>query len=154
MRSECPLSMRSLAQLLDSGLQVLFPERRLPIQSISLGRLMDYPEWSLELADMAAKSPAWNAKRGRPTKSGESDNQRVRWLLNDSANLQLLKPLFAHYGLTACIADVEKVLVFKAKDLFTHKTALPRGLASEARLPFDAQIWLHVQSEGTDCSVD
>lgn len=151
VRSDCPLSLASLTQLLDTGLHGLFPDHSLPIHGIYLGRLMDYPEWSQDLAKAAAKSPAWNSKRGRPQKPGESDNRRVRLLLNGLAYPQPLKPLFTPYGLTACIADVEKVLVFKAKDIFPNKAALPKGISPEARLPLDAQIWLDLHAEGTDC---
>lgn len=113
---------------------------------------MDYPEWSQNLAKTAAKSPTWNSKRGRPAKAGESDNRRVRLLLNGSVYPQMLNPLFAQYGVTACIADVEKVLVFKAKDIFLDKTAIPNGISAEARLPVDAQIWLNLQPLSTHCT--
>lgn len=135
-----------------SGFRGLFTDNSLPIRGIYLGRLMDYPEWSQDLAEVSAKSPTWNTKRGRPAKAGESDNQRVRLLLNGPVYPQMLKPLFAQYGLTACIADVEKVLVFKAKDIFLDKTAQPNGISAEARLPVDAQIWLSLQPLSTDCA--
>lgn len=152
VRSECPLSLPSLSKLLDSGIHGLFTDNILPIRGIYLGRLMDYPEWSQDLAKTAAKSPTWNSKHGRPAKAGESDNQRVRLLLNGPDYPQLLKPLFAQYGMTACIADVEKVLVFKAKDIWPDKTAIPSGITSEARLPVDAQIWLNLQPLSTHCT--
>jgi hypothetical protein len=113
---------------------------------------MDYPEWSQDLAKTAAKSSTWNSKRGRPTKAGESDNRRVRLLLNGRAYPQSLKPLFAKYQVTACIGDVEKVLVFKAKDIWLDNIAIPNGISVEARLPVDAQIWLRLQPASTDCT--
>lgn len=85
VRSQCPLSLQSLSQLLESGLQKLSADQRLSIHGMYLGRLMDYPEWSHDLARVAAKSPDWNAKRGRPSKACESDNKRVRLLLNGLA---------------------------------------------------------------------
>jgi len=151
VRSECPLSLPSLSKLLDSGFQGLFTDNTFPIRGIYLGRLMDYPEWSQDLAKTAAKSPSWNSKRGRPTKAGESDNQRVRLLLNGLTYPQSLKSLFAKYQLTACIGDVEKVLVFKAKDIWPDKTAIPNGISAEARLPVDAQVWLRLQPASSDC---
>jgi hypothetical protein len=152
VRSDCPLSLNSLSQLLDAGFRSLYPGHSLPIHSIYLGRLMDYPEWSLALAKSAAQSPAWNSKRGRPSKIGENDNQRIRLLLNGPAYPQALKPIFAQYGLTACIASVEKVLVFKAKDIFQNMAELPRTISPQARLPVDAQIWLRLYSNPVDCS--
>lgn len=151
VRSDCPLSLPSLAQLLDKGLSGLFPDRKLPIHGIYLGRLMNYPEWSQDLAKVAAKSPAWNSKRGRPSQAGESDNRRVRALLNGASYPPMLKPVFAKYGLKPCIADVEKVLVFKTKDIFPNKTERPAGISTEARLPADAQIWLTLQPSASDC---
>ncbi len=128
VRSECPLSLQLLSKLLDSGFQGLFPDKALPIHGIYLGRLMDYPEWSQDVAKVAAKSPSWNSKRGRPRKAGENDNQLVRRLLNGPAYPQSLQPLFAKYQLTACIGDIEKVLVFKAKEIWFAPTAIPKGI--------------------------
>jgi hypothetical protein len=152
IRSDCPLSLTSLSQLLNAGFQSLYPKHSLPIHSIYLGRLMDYPEWSKALAKSAAQSPAWNSRRGRPSKVGENDNQRIRLLLNGPAYPQALKPVFAQYGLTACIADVEKVLVFKAKDIFQNLAELPGKVSPAARLPVDAQIWLRLYPDPVDCS--
>lgn len=151
VRSGCPLSMQSLAQLMDTGLHGLFPDHNLANRSIYLGRLMDYPEWSQSLAKAAAQSPAWNKKRGRPGNTRENDNHRVRLLLNGPAYPQALEPVFAKYGLTACIADVEKVLVFKAKEIFSYPSQMPAKLSPNAKLPVDAQIWLRLQPSSTDC---
>lgn len=152
VRSECPLSLNSLSQLLDAGFQGLFSDHSLPIHSIYLGRLMNYPEWSQALAKSAAQSPEWNSIRGRPRKVGENDNQRVRLLLNGLAYPLKLKPVFAQYGQVACVANVEKVLVFKAKDIFQNVAELPNKISPQARLPVDAQIWLKLYSQPADCS--
>jgi hypothetical protein len=151
VRSDCPLSLQSLTTLLDSGFQTLSADQRLSIHGIYFGRLMDYPEWSHVLARVAAKSLAWNAKRGRPSKAGESDNKRVRLLLNGPAYPQIVQSLFANYHLTACISDVEKVLVFKAKDIWPDKTAIPKGVSVNVKLPVDAQVWLRFEPLSTPC---
>jgi hypothetical protein len=151
VRTDCPLSLQSLAQLLREGFRGLFPDHSLPIHGIYLGRLMDYPEWSKALAKAAAKSPSWNVKRGRPKKPGENDNHVVRRLLSHSAYPEPLKSLFAEYGLTACIADVEKVLVFDAKTIFPTGDAVFKHVSPRARLPVDAQIWLTLQPSSNDC---
>ena len=152
VRSQCPLSLQSLSKLLDSGFQKLSSDQRLSIHGIYLGRLMDYPEWSHDLARVAAKSPAWNTKRGRPSKAGESDNKRVRLLLNGPAYPLHLQSLFTNYQLNACIGDVEKVLVFKANDIWPDKTAFPKGVSVNAKLPVDAQVWLNLQPLSTPCT--
>lgn len=147
VRSDCPLSLQSLDQLLKTGFHGLFPNNSLPIRTVHLGRLVNYPQWSQDLAKSAAQSPDWSSKRGRPKKAGESDNHRVRILLNGPAYPQALKSTFTQYGLTACIAGVEKVLVFEAKVIFPGLTEMPSGISAHARLPSDAQIWLHLQPE-------
>lgn len=149
-KSDCPLSLASLAQLLKSGLSGLFPDHRLPIRGIYLGRLMGYPAWSKTLATAAARSPQWNGNRGRPRNTGESDNHRVQSLLNGPAYPDELRAVFASYRLSACVADVEKVLVFKAKEIFP-KTEMSATLSPEMRLPIDAQIWLKLQPMPRDC---
>ncbi|TRX02953.1 hypothetical protein [Candidatus Methylobacter oryzae] len=151
VRSDCPLSLRSLTQLLETGFHNLFPGNSLPVSSVYLGRLMNYPQWSQDLAESAMQSQGWNAKRGRPKKTGETENHHVRMLLNGPAYPQALKRAFAQYGLSACIANVEKVLVFEAKDIFSDLAKMPDRIPSNARLPADAQVWLHLQPEGTIC---
>ncbi|CAG1021287.1 hypothetical protein MTYM_00896 [Methylococcales bacterium] len=152
VRSDCPLSLKSLAELLDTGLQGMFPAKTPDIRSIYLGRLMNYPQWSTALAQAAAKSPAWNSRKGRPMKTGENDNRRVTLLLNGPAYPQELKPVFSRYQLLPCIAEVEKVLVYKAKDIFTDDSAPSKSIPANARLPVDAQVWLRLQPISTDCS--
>lgn len=152
VKSDCPLSLQSLNQLLETGFRGLFPTNSLPIRTLYLGRLMNYPQWSQDLAKSAAHSPAWNSKRGRPKKTGENDNHRVRILLNGPAYPQALKSTFTHYGLTACVANVEKVLVFEAQVIFPGLSEMPNGISPRARLPVDAQIWLHLQPEATACN--
>jgi hypothetical protein len=151
VRTDCPLSLQSLAQILREGFRGLFPDHSLPIHGIYLGRLMDYPEWSQALAKVAAKSPSWNAKCGRPSKIGENDNHVVRVLLSHSAYPEPLKSVFAEYELNACIADVEKVLVFDAKTIFPTGDAVFKHVSPRARLPVDAQIWLILQPLSNDC---
>jgi hypothetical protein len=151
VRSDCPLSLESLTHLLREGFRGLFPDHTLPIHGIYLGRLMDYPEWSQALAKVAIKSPAWNSKRGRPSKISENDNHIIRSLLNKSAYPEPLKSVFAEYGLTGCIADVEKVLVFDAKTIFPASDVVFKYVSPRARLPVDAQIWLTLQPISNDC---
>lgn len=152
VRSDCTLSLPSLVQLLNDGLRGLFPDHTLPVYEIYLGRLMTYPDLSKALAKAAAKSPKWNTKRGRPSNAGENDNHRIGLFLNGEVYPHDLKTVFAPYGLTACIADVEKVLVFKAKDIFTSQDEMSKLISPNALLPVDAQIWLRLQPGLIDCS--
>ncbi len=152
VRSDCPLSLPSLNQLLETSFRGLFPSNSLPIRSVYLGRLMNYPQWSQDLAKSAMQSQGWNAKRGHPKKTGESENHYVRILLNGPAYPQALNSAFAQYGLSACIANVEKVLVFEAKVIWPDSAKMSNRIPAHARLPADAQIWLHLQPVGMDCS--
>jgi hypothetical protein len=149
VRSNCPLSLQSLTTLLVSGFQTVSADQRLSIHGINLGRVMDYPEWSQNLATVAAKSPTWNAKQGSPSKASDSVNRWIRLLLNGPVYPQSLQSLFTNYHLTACISDVEKVLVFKAKDIWADKMAIPKGVSVNSKLPVDAQVWLRLQSTST-----
>lgn len=148
VRTPCHLSLSSLAKLLDAGLREWFPGDILPLRGVYLGRLMDYPEWSRALAAAAAQAKSWNKKRGRPSKPGESDNRRVQLLLNGTAYPQALAPVFARYGLSACIGDVEKVLVFEAREIGGD---LAKAVSGNARLPVDAQIWLTLKPLSQHC---
>jgi hypothetical protein len=44
---------------------------------------------------------------------------------------------------------VEKVFVFKAKDIGFDKTTIPKGGSVNAKLPVDAQVWLSLQPIST-----
>jgi hypothetical protein len=151
-RTDCPVSFPSLAQLVDIGLTHAFSVDSPAIRTFYLGRVMNYPEWSQALAEAAAQSPDWNAQRGRPGKRDESDNLRIIRLLNGPAYPQVLKPVVARYGLIACIASVEKVLVFEAKDIFTPASELFKDASPSARLPADAQVWLRLLPMPAECA--
>lgn len=142
--SGCRLTLDELADVLDAGLRHWFAAGELPIRSISLGRVMDYPQWSQDLAKAAAQSRDWDGKRGRPRNPKENDNHRVRLLLNGAAFPEPLNRVFERYGYRVCIGDVEKVLVFKAKDVLSAPTV---GISPHAKLPVDGQVWLHLQSD-------
>lgn len=113
---------------------------------------MNYPNWSKALAHAAARSSNWDARLGRPSKRGENDNYQVTQLLNDQAYPQELQPVFARYGLKPCIAGVEKVLIFKAKDIFVDNAQASRHISANARLPADAQVWLTLKPIASDCA--
>ena len=151
VRTGCPVSLQSLAQLLEVGLGRLSSEGSPLPRSIYLGRVMDYPEWSKNLAEAAAQSPDWDVRRGHPRKRSENNNFRVTRLLNGPAYPQDLTPVFSRYGLIACIASVEKVLVFEAREIFPSTSKISQAIRPAARLPADAQVWLSLQPMPGDC---
>lgn len=140
--SDCVLSMVSLIRLLQEGLPVFLSADSAAISSVSLGRLMNYPQWSRALARAAGDSPAWDRHRGRPAKRQQNANRIVMELLNRSAYLNDLQAVFSRYGFTACVAGVEKVLVFRAGDIFRNDLPDSLKLAAGDLLPSDAQVWL------------
>jgi hypothetical protein len=150
-RTPCPLSPSSAAALLAQGLARMFPGQAPPVRSIFLGRLLDYPEWSERLALAAARSRQWDSRRGRPRPPGSSANATVARLLNGPAYPVELRPVFAPYGLTACLGGVEKVLALPAKAAIRREAREPAGLAESALLPADAMVWLRLQPESLPC---
>ena len=150
LRSECALSMASLTKLLQVGLSNVWPLDSTATFSISLSRLMQYPQWSRALASAAAHSPSWDANRGR-SRNANQNNQVVTDLLNASDYLKSIQPLFSPQGFKVCVAGVEKVLVFKAKDIFSANELNEMKLPANALLPVDAQIWLKLRGMGDDC---
>ncbi|MGR8932232.1 MAG: hypothetical protein ACU836_16500 [Gammaproteobacteria bacterium] len=151
VRSDCELSIRSLARLLDEGLEALFPHNHIAIHSIQLGRLMTYPDWSRTLAIEAAKSPDWDLRRGKPRNQTQHVNHWVTSMLNKSAYPKPLEAVFHRHDQIACVAVVEKVLVFEADDLIPVEQRRAKGIEAKARLPFDAQVWLTLQPTESVC---
>lgn len=145
VRTDCDLSMDSLSKLLREGLPIFFAENSPPVNAVGLGRLMNYPQWSRALARAAADSKAWDRRRGRPAKPPRHENQVVTALLNQSAYLGDLRAVFLRYSLKACVAGVEKVLVFRAEDIFRNDLPDSLKLAAGDLLPGDAQVWLTLQ---------
>lgn len=144
IRPGCPLSIASLAKLLDDALRWKPTPDVPPIRAIYLGRLMDYPEWSKQLALGAADSKRWNSRQGKPSKRADNDNAVVAALLNGPAFPELLRESLARLGIKSCIGSVEKVLVFPAREIWP---ARPAGISPQAKLPVDAQVWLYLRAD-------
>lgn len=152
VRTDCALSLSSLSLLLEQGVQGMFPENQVDIRSVHLGRLMNYPEWSRTLAQTAAKSPTWDSRRGRPQTKTQHVNHWVTQQLNGNAYPRIFKTLFNRYGLSVCVADVEKVLVFEADEILSDDVRNEMHIKPKARLPVDAQVWLSLKPLGSNCS--
>ncbi|MCQ8106068.1 hypothetical protein NP590_18305 [Methylomonas sp. SURF-2] len=151
VRSNCALSIASLLELLKAGLPVFLAADTTAIESVGLGRLIEFPQWSRALARAAAETPAWNSRRGRPSNSKQNANQIVTGLLNQSAYLGDLQAAFLPFGLKACVSTVEKVLVFRARTIFQNDLPDVAKLSPQALLPNDAQVWLTLKPLSADC---
>jgi hypothetical protein len=151
VRTTCPLSAASAARLLTEGLNRLFPDKTLPIRSVFLGRLIDYPDWSERLALAAARSDHWDGRHGKPRPKTGNVNALVARLLNGPAYPAELTAAFAPYKLTPCLGGVEKVLVLPARKAFRPDSRFSDGIPASARLPVDAQVWLKLNSGSQPC---
>lgn len=103
--------------------------------SLFLGRLVDYPWLSAQVARAAAVDPAWNARRGRPARGDV--NAYVAGVLARPAATAALRPALEDAGYRIAGVSVEKVLVLPAREI----QALG-GEALSGLLPFDAMTWL------------
>ncbi len=137
-------STRALSELLAHA----FPQGALPNASMSIGvgRIIEHPWLSEQLAIAALRSSRWNADTGKP-QSG-NDNLAVMQLIDDRKLLGAWVPIFGRYGATIRNASVEKVLVGRVGETGELEAiAKDRSLLGK-KLPFDAILWLRL--EGTN----
>lgn len=126
-----------------------------PLHGISLGRVANLPWLSAALATAALQHPRWNARRGR-VRHGDI-NAFVAALLSDPAMRERLQAPFSDTGWRVTGVSVEKVLVLPAREVFpeTEGSNASAGGANTggtstggnrgAKVPFDAQLWLHLE---------
>ncbi len=143
-RSDCPLAVAETRTALTTLLGQLFPDRRWPagVQSMSLGRIDGFPWLSARLAVAAARDAGWDVRRGRPREG--SDNAFVMRVLDRERLLGDVASVLAGWGVAVRSSSVEKVLVAPAGTLGIAGALREAGIEAEARVPFDAQLWLRV----------
>lgn len=127
-------ALRSLLQAHAAELAASDP----PPTGLSLGRLAEYPWLSRRLAEAALADPAWNTASGRPRR--DYDNHYVATRLSRPEFLAEVNEALAEAGYRVTGASVEKVLVTRFGDQFPDA-----GDHRRARIPFDAQVWLHLE---------
>jgi hypothetical protein len=134
-------STRALTELLAQA----FPRGSIPAErtSIDLGRIVEHPWLSQQLAEAAMRSSRWDAARGRPT-SG-NDNLAVMLLIDDGKLLAAWVPIFGRYGVKIRNASVEKVLVGRVGETAELAPLAADPSALGKKLPFDAILWLHLE---------
>lgn len=138
LRSDGPLGVDALGTALPSLLATLFPGGTLPdeVRSLSAGRIETMPWLSERLALAASRDPAWTGPQGG------RENAVVGALLRRDDLVGELATPFARYGLGLASVSVEKVLVSRADALPFANRLRAAGIAADARVPFDAQLWL------------
>ena len=134
-------STRALTELLAQA----FPQGAMPPErtSIDLGRIVEHPWLSQQLAEAALRSSRWNAARGAPI-SG-NDNLAVMQLIDDDKLLAAWVPIFGRYGVRIRNASVEKVLVGRVGETEELAPLAKNPSALGKKLPFDAILWLRFE---------
>lgn len=142
LRVGCPLALADLLQGIDRLLAISGPDLPAPA-SILLGRIAEYPWLAERLARAALADPGWDAGPGRPRAAGV--NAYVADLVERRRLVSELADRFAAEGLALRVAGVEKVRVGAAGRVAELRALADDGVDPDARLPFDAQLWLRVE---------
>lgn len=145
LRLPHPVDLETSTPALDALLGQAFALGEPPDGRVSLdvGRIVEHPWLSQQLAEAALRSPRWNAARGKPR--DEHENAAVARLIDEQHLLAPWAAMFARHGLRVRNTSVEKVLtgsVGKTREL-APLAALP-GVTGK-RLPFDAILWLQLE---------
>lgn len=146
LRWDGALGRDELRTALTELLASLFPDGVLPVdvRSISVSRVEFLPWLSERLALAAARDPDWNATTGKARRGHE--NAVVAALLERDGLVRETSEPFARYGRAVRSVSVEKVLVQRADALPFAERLRAAGVKDAARLPFDAQLWLTLES--------
>jgi hypothetical protein len=126
----------ALAETLDGLLRAARSDRALPF-NLFLGRIVELPWLSRELALAARGSQGWDMRAGRP-RAGDPD----RFVAGLLANSAALRDLFPSYTITS--VSVEKVLV-PTRAMIRARTAGDH--VPDERLPYDAMLWVRLESK-------
>jgi len=118
------------------------------VDSLFLGRLIHYPELVADAAVAAYRAADWDAAAGEPRQAGLGPNSYFAKLLHEAGLLRGFIDVLAVANLEAGVASVEKVLVGSPASTPVEARLLAAGVAAEARLPFDAMVWLPLQRGG------
>lgn len=112
-------------------------------RTLSLGRLHSFPEMPERLAILAARSPQWDRRAGRP-KSGSS-NTFIAELAKHDSFYQEWQTMFARFDRHVEISGVEKVLVSEAGKLPFFTQLQAHDVTATDKLPYDCVVWLSVK---------
>jgi hypothetical protein len=132
----CMPEAAALAAALDGLLRSARADRAGPF-SLFLGRVVEFPWLSRELAQQARESRGWDPLTGRPL-AGDP-NRFVAGLLAGSA---ALRDLVSGYAILH--VSVEKVLVPTRAEIRSRQAGEP---VPDQRLPYDALLWVRLESK-------
>jgi hypothetical protein len=145
LRPRCPLTAEEANCALSETLPRLWdrgdpPER---YRALFLGRLVDYPWLSEELARWAARAAEWDSLKARP-RTGGNGNALVERILLHGGVLEPLAGALAGAGLQVTGVSAEKVLTAPIATLPFGARFRSEGLSGDARVPYDAMVHLRL----------
>jgi hypothetical protein len=143
----CALTAKEASVALGAILGTAGAELRalLPL-SLDFGRIVEHPWLAERLASSAWVSPDWDFRDGEP-RDGEI-NRFTANLLRERRLLAEVEETFAKNGMTARVTSVEKVLVGPVDSVAELRPLTEKGVDPGARLPYDAILWLRIESGG------
>ena len=138
--SDCRFSKTTMQTVLTSAFAKTDPPKlEGRSSSLFLGRLIDYPWLSEQLALSASKDPRWNKRTGRPVSMDL--HAYVQAMLMRSEVTAQFEETFGKSGYRVAGVTVEKVLVGRRGDV-----PMPAGSTFSGKVPFDAMIWLLLET--------
>jgi hypothetical protein len=106
--------------------------------SLSIGRLIDYPWLSQDLATAAYRDRGWDPKKGKP--ASMDVNKYVSQLLFRKELMAQIETVFEKGGYRVVGVSVEKVLVGGFREVPFYQGEMHPG-----RVPYDAQVWFRLK---------
>jgi hypothetical protein len=137
-KATCTPSVETFANAFGRVMQDAAPFQKQGKETVRifLGRLIELPEMSKELASTARQAREWNISAGKPVR-GDENVFVVRLLLRSETLRELLG------GLKLAHVSVEKVLV-PSRDMVTR---WKRGASyPNKRVPYDCLLWVEVSA--------
>ena len=106
--------------------------------SLFIGRLIDYPWLSQDLATTAHRDRGWDSKKGKP--AAMDINKYVSLLLFRKEWMAEIETVFEKGGYRVVGVAVEKVLVGGFREVPFYQ-----GEVHPGRVPYDAQVWFRLK---------
>jgi len=134
---DCRVDEATYRSLVADWLQSRSPAAA-PVSSLFLGRAVDFPWISRQLADAALQSPGWAVRWKQAAATTGGRDRLARPVLQDPLLLQRLSAPFEGTPYRPVGIGYEKVL-FGPADVYASDPA-----AGPVPVPFDAQLWLRL----------
>jgi hypothetical protein len=137
--SDCYFSKETMQSLLKKAfLKTDPPKLEGTYSSLFIGRLIDYPWLSADLACTAHEDRRWDKKTGKPVSM--DINKYVATLLSKIELTARIEEPIQDCGYRIVSVNVEKVLVGGFRDVPQYK-----GKVAPGKVPFDAMVWFRLE---------